>query len=68
MVAKKVESASLNPIRLGNAVFIRTVAMYYTGRIVEILPDVLILHRLEQHSVLRIPRRIRLRANPGASH
>lgn len=42
-IAKPAPTESLNPVKLGNAVFIRTVTMYYTGRIVEILDKVLIL-------------------------
>ena len=34
---------ALNPIQVGNPVFIRSVTHHYTGRIVEITPEVLIL-------------------------
>lgn len=40
-MAKK--SAVKNPIRLGNNVFVRAVTHYYTGRIVEITKDELVL-------------------------
>jgi hypothetical protein len=40
---KKVSSKSVNPIRVGNAVLIRCVTHYHTGRIVEITPTELVL-------------------------
>lgn len=40
-MAKKIESKS--PLKLGADVFIRTISMYYTGRIAEITPDSVIL-------------------------
>lgn len=40
---KKKSEKSLNPIRVGNAVLIRTVTVYNTGRIVEITPTELVL-------------------------
>jgi len=39
MKAKK----SVNPIRVGNKVLIRTVTLYHTGRIIEITPMELVL-------------------------
>jgi len=35
--------ANQNPMRVDSAVFIRTVTHYYTGRIIQIDPDVLVL-------------------------
>ena len=40
---KATKKKSTNPIRVGNAVFIRTVTHYYTGRIVAIEKDVIVL-------------------------
>lgn len=40
---KKKPGKSLNPIRVGNKVLIRTVTVYHTGRIVEITPTELVL-------------------------
>jgi hypothetical protein len=40
MASRKV---SKNPIKLGNPVLIRTVTLYYTGRIVEITKDEIVL-------------------------
>ena len=34
---------SVNPVRLGASVFIRTVTMYYTGRIVELTERAIVL-------------------------
>lgn len=34
---------SKSPVAVGNSVFIRGVAMYYTGRIVEVSPDEIII-------------------------
>lgn len=41
MAEKK--SKSKNPIKVGNAVLIRAVTMFYTGRIVEITKDEIVL-------------------------
>jgi hypothetical protein len=39
----KKQPKSLNPLRVGNAVFIRTVTMYHVGRIVEIADGMIVL-------------------------
>lgn len=39
----KAKGDSLNPVRVGNAVFIRTVTMYYTGTILEITERAILL-------------------------
>jgi len=39
----KSKSKTRTPIRIGNQVFIRTVTMYHTGRIIEIHKDHLVL-------------------------
>lgn len=36
MAAKKIASKSRNPLQVGNAVFIRTVTGFFTGRIIEL--------------------------------
>lgn len=41
MTAKK--TMSRNPIKLGNAVLIRAVTLYYTGRIIEITKDEIVI-------------------------
>lgn len=47
MAAKKTKKTtklvSPNPIRVGNAVLIRAVTLYYTGRIVEITKDEIVI-------------------------
>jgi hypothetical protein len=40
---KTTKVQSKNPIRVGNAVLIRAVTLYYTGRIVEITKDEIVL-------------------------
>lgn len=42
-VKNHVRAVSKNPIRVGNPVLIRAVTLYYTGRIVEITKDELVL-------------------------
>lgn len=37
------KATSKNPLRVGNAVFVRAVTHYYTGRIVEITKDEIVL-------------------------
>lgn len=41
--ATKAAAKPLDPLRVGNAVFIRAVTHYYTGRIVAIEPDRVLL-------------------------
>lgn len=44
MTTKKTSSAkSKNPLRVGNAVFVRAVTHYYTGRVVELDGDQVVL-------------------------
>jgi hypothetical protein len=40
-----ITKKSKSPIQVGNAVLIRTVTHYHTGKIVEILPDHLVLEK-----------------------